>query len=160
MSTVDGKKVYQTARKDIDLSKLRRGELTLDEVIDETKKEGGTVLGEYNGHRIILKNGKFGYYVTYGEKNVSVKKLGKKESAITFDRVKPLLDAAGEEKKFRELNKEYSVRVGKTPYVFYKTTEMKKPKFLNLKGFDEDPFDCDENVLWAWLRAHHKIVTA
>ena len=50
-----------------------------------------------------------------------------------------------------------SVRVGKTPYVFYKTKEMKKPKFLHLKGFDEDPFTCDEIILLAWLEMKHKV---
>jgi Fe-S-cluster formation regulator IscX/YfhJ len=34
---------------------------------------------------------------------------------------------------------------------------MKKPKFLHLKGFDEDPFTCDENVLLAWLETTHKM---
>ena len=36
---------------------------------------------------------------------------------------------------------------------------MKKPKFINLKGFDENPFECDENVLYAWLETKHEIKT-
>ena len=104
----------------------------------------------------MLKSGKYGAYVQWNEKNVSVKKLGRNESAITIARVIPLLEASSET-KFRELTKEFSVRVGKSPYVFYKTSEMKKPKFLSLKGFDEDPFTCDDNVLFAWLETKHKV---
>ena len=77
--------------------------------------------------------------------------------AVTFEKVIPLLKASCEEKRFREINKEMSVRVGKSPYVFYKTQGMKKPKFLHLKGFDEDPFTCDENILVAWLEIKHKL---
>jgi hypothetical protein len=149
--------VYKSARKDVDLDALRRGELSVDDVIDQSKIEGGNVLGEYEGKKVILKNGKFGLYVTWNDKNISVKKLGKRESYITFDKVVPLLAESQETKSFRSLNKDYSVRVGKTPYVFHKTPQMKKPKFLHLKGFDEDPFTCDSEVLWAWLETTHKV---
>lgn len=156
VSVVDGKKVYQGAKQNIDVEAIRNGSLSVSDIVDEKKTAGGKAIGEYNGSQVVLKTGKYGAYVQWNGKNVSVKKLGKNESAITLSRVIPLLEASSET-KLRELTKEFSVRVGKTPYVFYKTTEMKKPKFLSLKGFDEDPFTCDENVLFAWLETKHKV---
>ena len=155
-SVVDGKKVYKSAKQNIDIDDIRSGKMNVEDIIDQTKTTGKN-LGVYEGKPVFLKNGKFGLFVQWDEKNVSVKKLGKRETGITLERVIPLLKTQEEEKRFRELNKEMSVRVGKTPYVFYKTCEMKKPKFLHLKKFDEDPFTCDKNVLMAWLETTHKI---
>lgn len=156
-SIVNGKKIYQSAKQNIDVSAIRNGLLKVEDIIDESKTIGKT-LGIYKEYPVILKNGKYGLYVQWNDKNVSVKKLGKNVSSITLDKVIPLLVSNEEDKKFRELSKELSVRVGKTPYIFYKTEEMKKPKFINLKGFDEDPFVCDKNILFAWLETKHKIV--
>lgn len=156
VSVVDGKKVYQGAKQNLDVEAIRSGSLSVSDIVDEKKTAGGQTIGDHNGFPVVLKSGKYGAYVQWNGKNVSVKKLGKNESAITIARVIPLLDASSDA-KFRELTKEFSVRVGKTPYVFYKTHDMKKPKFLSLKGFDEDPFLCDENVLFAWLETKHKV---
>ena len=156
VSMVDGKKVYQGAKQNIDVEAIRHGSLSVSDIVDEKKTAGGKHIGDYKGSPVMLKSGKYGAYVQWNEKNVSVKKLGRNESAITIARVIPLLEASSET-KFRELTKEFSVRVGKSPYVFYKTSEMKKPKFLSLKGFDEDPFTCDDNVLFAWLETKHKV---
>jgi len=152
----DGKKVYKSARKDIDLDKLRAGELTLESIIDE-EKQNGKDIGLFEGNHVYLKTGKYGMYVQCGEKNISVKKIANKSSDITFEKVLPLLEASKEPSKFRKLNEDYSIRIGKSPYVFFKTKKMKKPKFINLKGFDEDPFECERSILLAWLETHHKI---
>jgi DNA topoisomerase-1 len=156
VSVVDGKKVYKSAKRNIDIERIRNGTLSVEDIVDECKTNGKHI-GFYEENEILLKTGKYGLFVQWGEKNVSVKSLGKNEKNITLEKVIPLLKESKEEKRFRELNKEMSVRVGKTPYVFYKTREMKKPKFLHLKGFDEDPFTCDENVLLAWLETTHKM---
>jgi len=159
VSVVDGKKVYQGAKQNINVEAIRNGSLSVADIVDEKKTAGGKSIGDYKGYPVLLKSGKYGAYVQWNDKNVSVKKLGRNESAITIASVIPLLEASSET-KFRELTKEFSVRVGKSPYVFYKTCQMKKPKFLSLKGFDEDPFTCDENVLFAWLETKHKIKQA
>ena len=155
-SVVDGKKVYKSAKKNLDLESMRNGTLNVDDIIDESKTNGKNI-GYYEDCEIVLKTGKYGMFVQWKEKNVSVKSLGKNAKAITLEKVIPLLKASCEEKRFREINKEMSVRVGKSPYVFYKTQGMKKPKFLHLKGFDEDPFTCDENILISWLEIKHKL---
>jgi len=156
VSTENGKKVYKSAKKDLDLDKLREGKLQLEDIIDE-EKQNGKELGVFEGKSVYLKTGKFGMYIQCGEKNISVKKLAKKASDITLEKVLPLLEASKEPTRFRKLNDDYSVRVGKTPYIFFKTKKMKKPQFMNLKGFDEDPFECERAILLAWLETHHKI---
>ena len=156
MSVIDGKKVYKSAKKNLDLESIRNGSLTVEDIVDECKTNG-TSIGYYDDSEVILKSGKYGLFVQWKDKNVSVKSLGKNPKLITLDKVIPLLKASCEEKKFREINSKMSVRVGKSPYVFYKTKEMKKPKFLHLKGFDENPFTCDEIILLAWLEMKHKI---
>lgn len=156
VSIENGKKVYKSARKDIDLDKLRAGKLQLDDIIDD-EKQNGKELGVFEGKPVYLKTGKFGMYIQCGDKNMSVKKLGNKAAHITLEKVIPILEASKEPTRFRKLNDEYSVRIGKTPYIFFKTKKMKKPQFMNLKGFDEDPFECERSILLAWLQTHHKI---
>jgi hypothetical protein len=36
-------------------------------------------------------------------------------------------------------------------YVYYKTPEMKKPQFLNIKKFPEGYSTCEKGVLINWL---------
>ena len=51
-----------------------------------------------------------------------------------------------------------SVRKGKYgPYVFYKTNEMKKPKFLNIKKFADGFLKCDADVLIDWLKEEYNL---
>ena len=159
VSVVDGKKVYQSAKQNLDVAAIRSGQLSVSDIVDEKKSVDGKLLGTHDDKPVVLKTGRYGAYVQWDGKNVSLKKVKKNESRVTIDDVIPLLTASAEA-KFRELTKEFSVRVGKSPYVYYKTAEMKKPKFLSLKGFDEDPFECDENVLFAWLETKHKVKQA
>jgi DNA topoisomerase-1 len=54
-------------------------------------------------------------------------------------------------KILRVLSDDLSVRTGKYGvYVFYKTSEMSRPKFIHLRGFKEDPGTCDADTLMSW----------
>jgi topoisomerase IA-like protein len=58
----------------------------------------------------------------------------------------------------RKLNEELSVRKGKYgPYVYYKTPEMSKPQFLNIKKFKEGFLSCDVHSLINWLKETYNI---
>ena len=50
------------------------------------------VLGRYKNEEVILKNGKYGLYVTVGGKNVSIK-TDKTEDEITLEDVIPFLQS-------------------------------------------------------------------
>ena len=53
----------------------------------ETPMNQNRNLGEYNGEDVILKNGKYGMYVTIDGKNTSVKYINKDMDDITLEDV-------------------------------------------------------------------------
>ena len=101
------------------------------------------LLGIYKKNDVILKNGKFGIYVQYNNKNIALntelKRL--KFAEINLSHVIELLDDSREQKEkniLKELNKDVSIRTGKFgAYVYYKTQKMKKPKFISIKKIKE-----------------------
>jgi DNA topoisomerase-1 len=102
---VDGNQVVQFkgVRSNIDYNKMRRGEYTLDELLDpftnvheydydtsdngntrddtyliddeetQSNKGTGVLLGKYRGKDLILKKGKYGLYAVLGEETISLK---------------------------------------------------------------------------------------
>jgi DNA topoisomerase-1 len=65
--------VYVSVNKEIqiDLEKLKRGEYT----VEELRENSNVCLGKYQEVDMMLKNGKYGPYVEWGEKNESIKDL-------------------------------------------------------------------------------------
>ena len=129
--------------------KTNQDRLHFDDLVDANCSD--KLLGVYKNNDIILKNGKFGIYVQYNNKNIALstelKKL--KYDEINISHIIDLLDETREEKDqniLKVLNKEISIRTGKFgPYVYYMTTKMKKPKFISLNKIKEmkgnDDFD-------------------
>jgi DNA topoisomerase-1 len=67
---------------------------------------------------------------------------------ITEEKPKESIDS----KFLRALTDAMSVRTGQYgPYVYYKTTTMKMPKFVNIKTFSHDVLTCDSNILISWV---------
>jgi DNA topoisomerase-1 len=161
---IDGKKVttYKAIKKglEIDMDKLERGHYMLEELLeDESEKQSKTAanqinLGKYEDNDVILKKGKFGLYVVCGELSKTLKQLGNRPiESIKFDEIVPFLEEGSN--MVREISKEMSIRKSKKgDYIFYKTAKMKKPKFLSLKGFEEDYKTCDIDVLKSWIHIH------
>jgi DNA topoisomerase-1 len=164
---VDGKKTttYKSIKKnmDIDIDKLENGGYSLEELIgndieNEANKQASQInLGKYEDKDVILKKGKFGLYVTCGEISKTLKHLGNRPiKSIQLDEVIPLLEEGSN--MVREVSPNISIRKSKKgDYIFFKTAKMKKPKFLTLKGFEEDYKTCDITVLKSWLKEHHDI---
>jgi len=111
---------------------------------------------------VLLKPGKYGYYLEVDSKRISVDKelkvLGKTPETVTLADLAHLLntddetDAAETEQNIRVLTPEISVRKSKFgPYVFYQPESKKKPKFYDLKKFDGDCWKVDREVLLKWL---------
>ena len=147
----------------IDINKLKNGEYKLSELVCENKLTG-KMLGLYKDHEVILKNGKFGLYVEWGELKKSIKiesmKLGKTEDEITLDDILSLLENNNDNKGdliqssiVRVINDNLSIRSGKFgDYIFYKKSTMKQPKFLKLAGFDGNYKDGDLSILKKWIK--------
>ena len=104
------------------------------------------ILGMHNGKEVVLKKGKYGLYVSWNGKNISAKVIRKTEETMTLLDVVDLLDgkkSANKNVLYQFENLPVSIRKGKFgPYVFYKTKEMKKPRFFGLGN--EDNFNLQE----------------
>ena len=118
-------------------------------------------MGQHNGKDVILRKGKFGLYISWGENSRNLKELGNRPiENITFDEVKKYLDEGSN--LIREINTSTSIRKGpKGDYVFYKTSKMKKPEFKDIKAFiaetGEDYKICDITILKSWLKEKYDI---
>ena len=165
---IDGKKVttYKALRKDIDIniSKLENGEYKLEDIIQSgegnenaNKSPNNIILGKYDDKEVILKKGKFGLYITCGDISKTLKKLGNRPlENITYEEVLPLLEEGSN--MVREISANISIRKSKKgDYVFFKTPKMKKPKFFDLKNFDQDYKTCDTNTFKLWLKETYDI---
>lgn len=158
----ENKPEYISIKTDIklDIEKLKNHEYTVDELIAIKERK----LGTYNDIEVIIKDGKYGTYVEYGKLKESLKSLDKKTDEITLEDVICILDNSKNENVrdkniLRELNENMSVRKGKFgAYVFYKTEQMKKPQFLNIKKFNESVLTCDKELLIKWLEDNNSSI--
>ena len=136
----------------VNIDKLKRGEYTLEELVVENKLTGHS-LGMYDNKEVFLKNGKFGYFIEYGDMKKSVRIGLKKPTEVTLDDVADVLfDSTSEEAFSRIITTDLSIRNGKFgDYIFYKTKTMKKPQFFKLKGFKDDYKTCKLSILIKWI---------
>ena len=139
----------------IDLEKLKNGEYTLKQLMYSDNSEApvnqNRNLGEYKGDDVILKNGKYGMYITIGGKNTSVKYINKDMDEITLEDVVEYINKKSNASSniIKQINDDISIRKGKYgPYVFYKTSSMNRPKFISMKGVTED------EVTISWVEAN------
>ena len=132
---IDGKTIFKKVKQNLDMEKLKNGEYTLSEIIYVENNQNNN-LGKIDDKDVILKKGKFGLYISYDNKNISLKRLNKPVSKITIDDVKDIIKNNSSSKTvLKTINEAASIRQGKWgPYVFYKTNEMKKPRFIPIKN--------------------------
>jgi DNA topoisomerase-1 len=148
---------FTAIKKDIDIHKIENGEYSIEEIIDNDAKKRQCVIGTHNGDDVILKKGKYGLYVSWGENSKSLKELGNRPiENITFNEIKSYLV---EEKKFmREINQNISLRSGpKGDYIFYKTTKMKKPQFFSLTNFKGNYKTENVSIIKSWIKDNYDI---
>jgi len=162
----DGKEElsFKSVKKDFDISKLKNGELELDEIVETNKPGNGNIqynLGKYEGKDVILRKGKFGLYASWGENSKTLKELGNRPiENITFEEVKLILEKGSG--LVREIHSSLSIRKGpKGDYIFYKNPKMKKPTFHDIKSFSsetgEDYKICDNTILKSWINEKYNI---
>jgi DNA topoisomerase-1 len=180
MSRKKDKVIFKAVKKDLDLEKLKNGEYKLKDIVEtNAAASNGKKLGEYEGDELFLKNGKYGIYVTWGEKSKNLKDINKPENEITLDDVVEYFaktTSSGSTKSFKKsettsdassektssiirvLNENLSIRNGKYgDYIYYKTKAMIKPKFLDLKKYDDDYRDGDIRKLLKWITLRYEI---
>lgn len=191
----NGKKAtsYKSVKKDIDIARLKRGEYTLEQIVNEkgTIETGGIHLGIYDGVDIVIKKGKYGLYFVWGEHKKSLSGVfpkSKNPETITYHEIVKIIEASlvrgdacvgvdmdtnqDENTKpatkvketiapkgmVRLITKDLSIRNGRFgDYIFYKTSEMKNPSFLKIKGFKEDYKTCSLDILIEWIETTYSI---
>ena len=130
----DGETQFKNVIKDLDLDKLKNGEYKLEDIVVDKPKFGGRNLGTFKNNEVILKKGKFGLYMVCGGKNYSLKVIRKSENSIKLEDVLDILlgTKSTNPNVIKILDNNLSVRKGKYgPYIYYKTEQMKKPRFFN-----------------------------
>jgi DNA topoisomerase-1 len=114
-----------------------------------------------------LKTGKYGPYVELEPQDgtneitrISLKEVKKPFDQIVYADVLPVIetDQAPSRTILRKLTPDLSIRNGKFgPYIFYKTEKMAKPRFFDLRNFENGFGICEKEELIAWIRKTHKI---
>ena len=150
---------FKTVRKDIDLNKLRNGDYTLEEVLEEEKTDAPpTSIGLFHDKPVYIKVGKFGKYLEWNGLSKSLKHLKQTPAEITLDDVADLLfDGENELEQTRVLSPDATIKKGKYGYyIYYKNKKMKKPRFLKLDGFAQDYMTCDLSTIKEWFEKTYK----
>lgn len=154
----DEVKEYYNVKKElnVDIELLKKGHYKWEDIIEEKND----YVGEHNGEPIHIKNGRFGLYLEWGDKKKSLKGIMSTMRKLELKEALEILmsEDAPEKNVLRKLTNNLSVRKGKYgPYVYYKTDAMKSPKFLNIKKFKGNYFECEVDELVNWLIETYEI---
>ena len=165
---------WKSARKDITIEEIKNNNLGISDILEQT--EGPKKLGSYKDNDVLLKKGKYGYYIEYDGRNIGIKNIDVEPSNINLSHVIDLLDpgentshsgsysgfnsgpnagpnTSSNSSFLRKINEEISIRKGKFGnYIYYKTTTMKKPQFIKLNKFDKDYLTCDINLIKEFVK--------
>ena len=155
---IDGKTKFLKVKDNVSLDDIRSGTQPIDELI--VQKTANSNIGQYKSHDVCVKDGKYGVYAIINKKTYALKHLGKSRNEITLEDVINVVENKIPANKniIRVLNDVLSIRKSKYGnYVFYKTASMKKPKFLKLKGFEDDIRECEDNDLIRWITNTYSI---
>ena len=163
--TLNPKKItFIPVKPNIDVHILEKGGYKLEDISDtQTKPESKDSLGKYEGYDLVLKKGKYGLYVEWGEKSKSLKCFGNRpKENIKYEDVIKILEEIPKDGDtscglstaniVRNISENISIRRGKFgDYIFYKTEKMTKPEFFKLKSFPNDYKSCDKTELTKWI---------
>ena len=133
------------------MDKLRKGDYTMDDLrVDPIMK--GKLLGSWNGNDVVLRKGKYGLYIQYGDQNKSLKNVELNEANITLEDVVRYLDSERDPSILRVLDKRTSIRNGKYGhYIYFKTPDMKKPRFIPTKSYEGNYLTDSADTVLEWL---------
>ena len=154
---------FKTVKPELDLDKLRKGEYSLaDILLVPAEGKNGRSLGVHAGKEVVLRSGKFGWYIEWGTEKKSLKLTLEEATTLEKDDLAEFLYdwENGNSALIRVISKETSIRKGKgdfDDYIFHKNKKMKKPKFLKLTGFTGDYTTCDIEILHEWLKKTYGI---
>ena len=155
---VDGVTTWKKIKKGITLDDIRNKQLSVNDIVDTEKSFTGRNLGAFKNHDAVLKKGKFGLFVNWNGKNYSVGFLKKRENTITLEDIIDILSGkkSSNPNVLKIITEEITIRKGKYgPYIFYKTANMKKPRFLKLKNFEWETLP--SAAILTWIKTEYNI---
>ena len=155
---------WKKVKQGITLAQIRESGATLAEVVDDASPD--RVLGTFKETPVVLKVGRYGPYVVYGDKNISLGRgvvVDKAVDKITIADVIDLLevkDVVGESGGtgevvvssnpaiLRVINASVSVRKGRFGnYIYYQTPKMTRPKFVKLGAMADEFMTCHKHKI-------------
>jgi topoisomerase IA-like protein len=148
---------FKRVKKDIDVEKLQNGLYKLEEILEDNVRIKSA--GEYQGHPLFIKKGKFGRYAEWNTNKRSLAAFGNRpiENILYIDIIKileqdNLLDHNKPVGLLRELSKDLNIRSGKFgDYIMFKSKKMIKPAFYKLNDFKGDYLNCEKNIINEWI---------
>ena len=148
--SIAGNTTFLPVKKDIDMEKLKKLEYELDDIV-ESQLSSNKCIGKYKKKDVILKKGKYGNYVEWGDnEKKSLTGLQKELDEITLDDIILLIEnkTSLNQSVIRTINSDISIRSGKYGnYIFYKTHNMNKPKFIKLQSFKGNYNTCPKEEI-------------
>jgi DNA topoisomerase-1 len=143
----------------LDLNKLKSGEYTLEDLVESSAR----FLGKWEDQDIYIKSGRYGLYLEWGDQKKGCNDFEKPMDEITLEDVKNIVQSKTQNASanvLRILNDNLSIRKSKFgAYAYFKTPSMSKPKFLNIKKFNEGFSFCDAERLIDWIEKTYNIST-
>ena len=161
-SKKDGKTIFYKIKTSVSLDDIKKGDLSIADIIQpkQSSDQKNGKIGTYKNEDICVKEGKFGLYAIWNKKTYSLKYLAKTKEDISVETMIKLIDGKinTNPNVLRVLNDNLSIRKGKYgKYIFYKTSTMKKPKFLKLKGYTNDPTTCQVSNILKWIQETYMV---
>jgi DNA topoisomerase-1 len=142
---------------EIDIDKIKQKIYNIDELIVYKQ----SYLGKYQDIGVFLHTGPYGHYIEWNQikKSITIDEnliyhTVNLEYAIELfvEKEQETSETNLETKIVRILNAEMSIRKGQYGnYIYYKTPELKKPIFINITTFKEDPLSCDLETIMSWV---------
>ena len=150
----EGNTIFKKIKQNIDMDRITSGSYTLEELLDNSVTD--RMLGSYKEECVLLKNGKYGPYIEYNGRKISVKQIDKSFEDVLLADIIDLLDSDPVNKQDnRIITNEINIRKGKFGhYIYYKTNKMTRPKFINLKKFNDDYMNCDKEIIIRYVESN------
>ena len=159
---LDGKTIFKPVKPNINLTKLRNNEYSLDDILEnKTANTTTRCLGKYKNKDVYVKTGKYGMYVEYNSIKKSLPLKKNIQNVVLSDAIEILSNTSSN--IIRKLNDDMSIRSGKYgDYIFYKKPQWKKPRFLKLNEFIKEYGansykTCNLNIILEWLKENNNV---
>lgn len=151
----EGNYEYFNIRNEIelDIERLKKKDYKFSQLIQENSINCGL----YNNEEIVKKIGKYGPYIEYNGRNISLKDIKKDFHDINLEDIKEIIEKNSVNKNvLREFTSNLSIRKGKYgSYGHFEKVGMKKPVFYNIKKFKGNFMTCEKEEFINWLNDNY-----